>query len=131
MMMISTDEYRRQAARAKHAANKAVEDNSKAAIVTRCRQLGLPEPVAEYRFARPRRWRFDLAWPDNLVALEFEGGIHTGGRHTTGVGYQLDLEKYNQAALRGWRVLRVSHAQVDDDTAIQLVEEALSGGQAR
>lgn len=125
-MSIDAGEYMRQAAQARAARNKAIEDNSRAAIITRCHQLGLPEPVAEYQFSPPRRWRFDLAWPEQMLALEFEGGIHTGGRHTTGAGYERDLEKYNRAVLMGFRVLRVTHQQVADDTAIQLVAAVLS-----
>jgi hypothetical protein len=67
---------------------------------------GIPAPVAEYRFALDRRWRFDWAWPDQLIALEVEGGVWSGGRHTRGAGFAGDIEKYNRAALAGWRVLR-------------------------
>lgn len=71
-----------------------------------CKSHGLPEPVAELRFAPPRRWRFDWAWPDNKVALEVEGGVWTRGRHTRGAGFIKDMEKYNAATVLGWRVLR-------------------------
>src|SRR6185437_11069314 len=39
-----------------------------------CRSRGLPDPVAEYRFRPPRRWRFDYCWPEHHVALEEQGG---------------------------------------------------------
>ena len=68
--------------------------------------LGLPPPVAEYRFAPPRRWRFDFAWPELLIAVEVEGGVWSRGRHVRGRGYLGDLEKYNAAVVMGWRVLR-------------------------
>ena len=71
-----------------------------------CRAAGLPAPVAEYRFAPPRRWRFDFCWPVEKVAVEVEGGVFAGGRHTRGAGYRADLEKYNRATLMGYRVLR-------------------------
>lgn len=73
---------------------------------------GLPEPEAEYRFAPPRKWRFDYAWPAKLVALEVEGGVWTRGRHTRGSGFLKDMEKYNHAARSGWRVLRVTPGQL-------------------
>ena len=73
-----------------------------------CRGEGMPEPVAEFRFHPVRRWRFDYAWPDAKVALEVEGGIWTGGRHTRGAGFVADLEKYNTATALGWRVLRTT-----------------------
>lgn len=67
----------------------------------------LPAPLAEYRFDEKRRWRFDYAWPSHMVALEVEGGIWTSGRHTRGKGFAGDMEKYNRAAVLGWRVVRV------------------------
>lgn len=66
----------------------------------------LPAPREEFVFAPPRRWRFDFAWPDQRVALEIEGGVWTGGRHVSGTGFVRDMEKYNEAAALGWRVLR-------------------------
>jgi len=71
------------------------------------------EPVREYVFAPPRRWRFDFAWTDRLIAGECEGGVYSGGRHTTGTGFTKDCEKYNQAVLQGWRVLRFTPSQID------------------
>lgn len=68
---------------------------------------GLPY-VKELRFAPPRRWAFDYAWPALMVALEIEGGVYSGGRHTRGRGFVADCEKYNSAALRGWVVLRLA-----------------------
>jgi very-short-patch-repair endonuclease len=69
----------------------------------------------EYRFDSTRRWRFDLAWPEHRVALEIEGGVWTRGRHTRPTGYIGDLRKYNAATARGWRVLRVTWADVRQD----------------
>lgn len=63
--------------------------------------------VPEFRFAPPRRWRFDWAWPEFKVALEVEGGAWTGGRHTRGKGFLNDMEKYNEAVCLGWRIIRV------------------------
>lgn len=62
----------------------------------------------EYRFHPKRKWRFDAAWPEKMIAVEFEGGIWTGGRHTRGKGYENDCEKYNNALLLGWRVFRLT-----------------------
>jgi hypothetical protein len=90
---------------AKKAPQKAVDP-----FLGLCRAARLPVPVQEYRFAAPRRWRFDYAWPDRLVALEVEGGIWTGGRHTRGAGFEKDIHKYNAAALVGWRLFRTTPA---------------------
>lgn len=66
----------------------------------------LPMPEEEYLFAKPRKWRFDFAYPDKKIAIEMEGGVWSGGRHRRPIGFIKDMEKYNAAALNGWRVLR-------------------------
>ena len=66
----------------------------------------IPEPTLEYRFAPPRRWRFDFAWPDQRVAVEIEGLTHGGGRHQRVEGFLADCEKYEAALMEGWRVYR-------------------------
>ena len=57
----------------------------------------------EYCFAPPRRWKFDFALEDHRIAIELEG---IGGRHQFTAGFLADMEKYNEAASRGWRLLR-------------------------
>lgn len=66
------------------------------------------EPQREYEFARliGRRWRFDFAWPERLVAVELEGLTHGGGRHQRISGFVEDCDKYNSATMLGWKVLR-------------------------
>jgi hypothetical protein len=65
-------------------------------------------PVTEHKFHSTRKWRFDYAFPDSMVAVEVEGGVWTGGRHTSGAGFVKDMEKYNTALLHGWRVYRTT-----------------------
>jgi hypothetical protein len=74
-------------------------------IVTALRILGI-HPVTEYRFLHDRRFRFDIAIPENKIAIEFEGGIFKRGRHTRGKGYSNDCKKYNLAVMHGWKLLR-------------------------
>src|SRR5699024_12196626 len=62
----------------------------------------LPEPEREYSFHSQRKWRFDFAYPALRIGIECEGGIHSGGRHVRGTGYERDLDKYNAAVLCGW-----------------------------
>lgn len=88
--------------------------------------LRVPLAVPEYRFAPPRRWRFDWAWPDKKVALEVDGGAWIGGRHTRGAGFIKDCEKMNAAVLLGWRVLRVTPQQMDSGEAAELVNRLLT-----
>jgi very-short-patch-repair endonuclease len=86
---------------------------------------GLPRPIAEHRFHEARKWRFDYAWPEQRVALEIEGGVYTGGRHTRGKGFEKDCEKYNAATLAGWRVFRVTTGMLNDGRALAILSEAL------
>lgn len=86
----------------------------------------------EYRFDKIRRWRFDFAWPDLLLAVEIEGGVYTNGRHTRGSGFVADCDKYEAALLAGWTVYRCTTAMIKNgralDTAEKLIElKALSG----
>jgi hypothetical protein len=92
--------------------------------------VGLPPPIPEYRFAPPRRWRFDFAWPACRLALEIEGGTWTRGRHVRGIGYERDCEKYSEAALRGWCVLRVTTGMMKDGRALAMLERAFRGDAA-
>lgn len=72
-----------------------------------CRTEGLPLPETEFKFHPSRKWRFDFCWPAPYwVALEVEGGLWKHGRHVRGTGYLKDMEKYNYAAILGWKVLR-------------------------
>lgn len=69
--------------------------------------------VRELRFHVPeegekqRRWKFDAAIPELMVAIEMEGGTWSGGRHIRPAGYEADCEKYNTATLQGWDVYRL------------------------
>lgn len=86
----------------------------------------LPEPEREYRFAPPRRWRLDYAWPAHLVAVELQGGTWVRGRHSRGRGQSQDYEKHNAATLLGWKLLYFTsdmltadpHAVVEDVRAL-------------
>lgn len=84
------------------------------------------EPAQEYQFHPTRKWRFDFAWPDAKVACELEGIVSEKSRHTTITGYTKDCDKYNQAALCGWTVLRFTVLHMNDPFAvIEQVQQAL------
>lgn len=95
------------------------------ALIMQLRVIGMPAPEREYRFHGKRRWRFDLAWPDRMIAVEVEGSVYAQGRHTRGKGYEADCEKYNWAARLGWRVYRFSTGQVLSGEAIRFLEQVL------
>ena len=90
-----------------------------------CRALRLPQPVAEHRFHPERKWRFDFAWPDRMIALEVDGGVWAGGRHTRGAGWVKDAEKLNHAAALGWRMFRSTPKSADLTAALALVRAAM------
>ncbi|HIF5855127.1 TPA: DUF559 domain-containing protein [Vibrio parahaemolyticus] len=94
-------------------------------LLQHIRALKLEVPMSEYRFHETRRWRFDFAYPDQLLAIEVEGGTWRNGRHNRAKGYEADCEKYNTAALRGWTVLRFTGDMIKKGVAIQMIEEAL------
>ncbi len=65
--------------------------------------------VFEYRFMRGRRWRIDIAVPDDKLAIEIEGGaLDMRGRHTRRAGFAADIEKYNALSMLGWTLLRTT-----------------------
>ena len=83
-------------------------------------------PESEFRFHPPRRWRFDFAFPAQKVAIECEGGTFSGGRHTRGKGFALDCQKYNQASLDGWTLLRFTGDTIKSGEALRQMEAALN-----
>lgn len=90
------------------------------------RELGV-ECVKEYKFHPVRKWRFDYALPSALVALEVEGGVWTGGRHTSPKGFLGDVEKYNTATLMGWSVYRTTPADLYTSKTMKLLKTAVFG----
>lgn len=98
--------------------------------------LGLLAPdlkertVLEYTFAPPRKWRFDVAFVAEKLAIEIDGGqwAPMGGRH----GADSDKIKLNQAAILGWRVLRFSGSMLKSDPAgcVEAVRAALGSLEA-
>lgn len=80
----------------------------------------------ELRFHPVRMWRFDFADVANKIAIEIEGGLKGFGRHQQPKGFADDCEKYNEAALLGWMVLRVTPKMVATGQAFVYYERALA-----
>lgn len=80
----------------------------------------------EHKFKRDRKWRFDWAFPSIRVAVEFEGGVYmkTSG-HNTAKHYTKDTQKYNAAAVSGWKVIRVTAANYK--SALASLNEIIKG----
>lgn len=102
----------------------AATDDTTAALLQDIALAGLPLPKLEYRFDPSRKWAADFAWPEYKLLLEVEGGLWLAtstGRskgHAHPKRYLADIEKYNKAALLGWRLLRYTPAMVKDGTAV-------------
>lgn len=88
------------------------------------------ECVKEYRFYKPRKWRFDYALPKYKIALEVEGGVWTQGRHTRPQGFLRDMDKYNTATLLGWRVFRTTPQALLSARTLMLLNNAIHGAAA-
>lgn len=77
---------------------------------------------AEWPFHPERKWRFDYARPDLKIAIEVDGGVFTGGRHSGGVGQVKDMEKCNNACALGWLVYHITPDDMFDYSFRILVE---------
>lgn len=86
-------------------------------FITRWRQVlpDIPEPIAEYKFRLPRQSRFDFAFIDEKIGIELDGGTWIFGRHNRSSGMEADNEKLNAATLLGWRYLRFTRRQFQED----------------
>ena len=93
-----------------------------------CRLGALPAPVAEFKFHPTRKYRADWAFINARLLVEVEGGafLKDGGRHNRGAGFRNDLEKYAEAAILGYRVIRVLPEWIEDGRALTYVERALT-----
>lgn len=84
---------------------------------TRLRMLlvraGLPRPQVQWpvqdELTRTVLW-LDLAYPDRMVAIEYEGEDHT-----TPAGVRRDIARYTRLVDRGWRIYRYTADEVRRD----------------
>lgn len=85
------------------------------------------EVTEEYKFHPERKWKFDFAILDHKIAVEKEGGIfghgpkckscglRKRGAHSSAKGILRDMEKYNAATMMGWKILRYTPSQMQDN----------------
>lgn len=91
-----------------------------------CRAHHFPAYVREHRFAPPRRWRLDFAWPELLIGIEIEGGIYTPGHHhANGKQIELDHEKRNAATAAGWAILYFGPAAIRRADYVPLLNDLI------
>lgn len=85
----------------------SIEKNTIELFLKQFQQQGLIKSYeTEYKFDEVRKFRFDWAIPELMIAIEYEGVFSAKSRHTTVAGFSEDCRKYNLAIANGWRVLR-------------------------
>lgn len=103
-----------------------VKIDPKKIFAAQLKMSGIENPFREYVFHPTRKWRFDYCWPQHKIALEVEGGVWTGGRHTSGAGFMGDMEKYNEATALGWRILRITPSQLSKTATVELIKRTIN-----
>ena len=93
----------------------------------------------EYFFHHLRDWRFDAAiclgsdapWVRKYIAIEAEGLVYGGrGGHQTVKGFTANCEKYNEAILQGWILLRFPVSQIRDGSWLETLKRAIGAKQS-
>lgn len=95
-------------------------------FLDRLKQIINKEVIPEYRFHPTRKWRFDYAIPEFKIAIEIDGGVFIQGRHNRGSGYVKDMEKFNEAAILGWRILRFTPQQIKKEQWIETIKRTIN-----
>jgi very-short-patch-repair endonuclease len=78
------------------------------------RRFGLPDPICQHEIvADDLALGFvDFAWPKAKVIVEAEGFQFHSGREA----WEGDIDRYNAMTLGGWKLLRLTHADLHDRT---------------
>ena len=110
-----------------HSAKRALKAPSELeqSLLTQLRWARLAAPEREWRFHPVRLWRFDLAWPEAMLAVEVQGGGWVAGKHGRGGGMNDDYDKLNTAIEMGWIVLQYTYKRVDDGRALDQIQRLL------
>lgn len=75
----------------------------------------LPLPVRQYKFLPDRKFLWDFAWVEDLLAVEIQGGSFMAkSGHNTALGQARDCEKQRLAVAAGWRVLPYNSVDMKD-----------------
>ena len=89
-----------------------------------CALAGLPAPVPQFVIQEGGRFlaQADLAWPEHKLVVEYEGAYHFDG-----LQIEKDDVRYARLVVAGWRVVRLSSADLHDlEGAVARIELALS-----
>ena len=90
------------------------------------RGLGGPDLQREFVFHSERKWRADFAHIESRTLIENEGGLYVegGGRHNRSAGFIADAEKYLEAFLVGWNVVRLTEPQITAPNIERIIRRA-------
>jgi hypothetical protein len=116
---IPVEEFRRTIAK------KPKGFNGEQALLNQIRLHGLPEPVTQFKFHPVRKWRTDIAYPEHMILIEYDGGTWIKSGHSSGSAILRDNIKHNASALLGYRTLRFVDKQVKSGEAVRVIAEAL------
>ena len=95
-------------------------------LLTQIRAFKHPVPAQEVLFHPTRKWRFDLAWPELKVAVEYQGGIFSRQASHSSISHIMrDQQKGNEAQLHGWIVIYANAATVNSGQAIDWINRAI------
>jgi very-short-patch-repair endonuclease len=122
--LLPPPELKRQETKPAKRAKKPRQPSSlESAFQTLAKLAALPPYQTEYEFHPTRKWRFDVCFVNEKVAVEFEGAVFKKqGGHKSISGIVRDMAKYNAASLMGFKVLRY-HAKDIEDRPLQMIEE--------
>lgn len=115
----------KEAKEQKRIANKQAKEFTQETFFLLLDQVNVPRPTPEHVFHNSRKWRFDYCWIDQMVVLEVEGGIFIRGRHSRGAGMKEDMDKYNEAAVLGYRIVKVVPTELCSFNTINLLRRIL------
>ena len=73
--------------------------------------------VEQYRIVPGRRYAWDVAFVEQRVAIELQGGLWSAGAHSRPKGILRDYDKHNLATAHGWRCLYFAADHLEDDPA--------------
>jgi hypothetical protein len=94
-------------------------------LANRLERAGLPLGETQHRFVPGRQFRFDRAWPAQMVAVEVQGGVWSQNGHARPSMVDHDCVKFSIAAAFGWRVLPVTKEMIESGQAVELIRQAL------
>ena len=101
---------------------KTTQENSYSpGFIKSLQDAGLPRPSFEFAFWPGRNFRIDIAFPEYKIAGEREGRGHNNYKR-----YHRDIEKYNQLAIEGWRLIRWLPSWETNGKALALLTKALT-----